>query len=52
MAFNHAIDLYLLSAESDCKRWAEKAIELADLVQGALGQLLRGNFVRLIGGVE
>lgn len=54
------MDLYIVSAEEDCKRWAGKAIELADLVgcyhvddngngsdNGALGRLLRGNLARL-----
>lgn len=43
------MDFYLTFAEEDCKRWAGRAIELADLVgdYGALGRLLRVNLARL-----
>lgn len=50
MTFNRAIDFYLVSADEECRRWAEKAIEVADLVgynQGALGRLLRANLAKL-----
>ena len=30
VAFNQAVDFFLQSAELDCKRWARKAIALAD----------------------
>ncbi|OJJ32366.1 hypothetical protein ASPWEDRAFT_175647 [Aspergillus wentii DTO 134E9] len=51
MAFNRAVDFYLGSADGDFRRWAGKAIEMADLVrdQGILGRLLRQNFVKLSG---
>ncbi|RAK97225.1 uncharacterized protein BO80DRAFT_364471 [Aspergillus ibericus CBS 121593] len=48
VAFNRAVDYYLLSADADCQRWAEKAITLADLDDcEALGRLLRGKFETL-----
>ena len=50
MAFNRAMDFYLASADEDCRRWAGKAIEIADEVkynQGALGRLLRENLAKL-----
>lgn len=45
MAFNRAVDFYRDSADEECKRWAGKAIEVADLVsgEGGLGGLLRRN---------
>lgn len=49
-AFNRAMDFYLASADEDCRRWAGKAIEIADEVkynQGALGRLLRENLAKL-----
>ncbi|EAW14087.1 uncharacterized protein ACLA_071200 [Aspergillus clavatus NRRL 1] len=49
-AFNRAVDFYLASADEDCRRWAESAFALADLVKtdgGALGRLLRHNFAKL-----
>ena len=49
-AFNRAMDFYLASADEDCRRWAGKAIEIADEVkynQGALGRLLRENLNKL-----
>ncbi|TQB74559.1 hypothetical protein MPDQ_004665 [Monascus purpureus] len=49
VTFNRAVDFYLTFAEEDCKRWAGRAIELADLLDddGALGRLLRVNLARL-----
>lgn len=62
VAFNRAMDFYLVSADEECRRWAGKAIEVADLVGGcriagngggngagtsALGRLLRGNLAKL-----
>ncbi|BCR88298.1 uncharacterized protein ACHE_40862A [Aspergillus chevalieri] len=50
VTFNRAIDFYLVSADEECKRWAGKAIEIADLVgynHGALGRLLRANLAKL-----
>ncbi|KAB8210010.1 hypothetical protein BDV34DRAFT_221057 [Aspergillus parasiticus] len=44
VAFNRAVDLYILSESDDCRRWAEKAIKLADLGEkdcAMLGKLLR-----------
>lgn len=44
------MDFYLASADEDCRRWAGKAIEIADEVkynQGALGRLLRENLAKL-----
>ncbi|RMJ26140.1 hypothetical protein PHISP_02985 [Aspergillus sp. HF37] len=42
--FNRAVDFYRESEDADCRRWAGKAIEVAELVDGgALGQLLRRN---------
>lgn len=50
MTFNRAIDFYLVSADEECRRWAGKAIIIADLVKynhGALGRLLRANLAKL-----
>lgn len=58
VAFNRAMDFYLVSADEECRRWARKAIEVADLVDGCsiagngagasvLGRLLRGNLAKL-----
>lgn len=50
MTFNRAIDFYLVSSDEECRRWAGKAIEVADLVgynHGALGRLLRANLAKL-----
>ena len=41
------MDFYLSSADEECKRWAGKAIEMADLEGGALGRLLRANLAKL-----
>ncbi|RAK93126.1 hypothetical protein BO79DRAFT_137540 [Aspergillus costaricaensis CBS 115574] len=43
VAFNRAVDYYLAAADADCRRWAGKAISLADMAQddGGLGRLLR-----------
>ncbi|OJJ76328.1 hypothetical protein ASPBRDRAFT_51956 [Aspergillus brasiliensis CBS 101740] len=49
VAFNRAVDYYLAAADADCRRWAGKAISLAELVEddGALGRLLRGKLEML-----
>ncbi|KAI2834777.1 hypothetical protein CBS147343_10863 [Aspergillus niger] len=49
VAFNRAVDYYLAAADMHCRRWAGKAISLADLVEddGALGRLLRGKLEML-----
>ena len=55
VAFNRAVDFFVESAESVCRRWAAKAILLADLIHvdgGALGRLLRGNLAKLGVSVE
>lgn len=48
-AFNHAVDCYASGEEKVCRAWAEKAVELADLVDdgGALARTLRAKFERL-----
>ncbi|KAL4968528.1 uncharacterized protein BDV14DRAFT_167251 [Aspergillus stella-maris] len=55
-AFNRAVEFFLLSKDSECARWASKAIALADRLEddqsygagaGALGRLLRTNFSKL-----
>ncbi|QMW30104.1 hypothetical protein G4B84_005439 [Aspergillus flavus NRRL3357] len=50
VAFNRAVDLYILSESDDCRRWAEKAIKLADLGEkdcAMLGDLLRERLQKL-----
>ncbi|KAE8352675.1 meiosis protein SPO22/ZIP4 like-domain-containing protein [Aspergillus coremiiformis] len=50
VAFNRAVDLYLMSDNEGCRRWAEKAIQLADfggLECEALGKLLREKLGKL-----
>ncbi|PYH74703.1 uncharacterized protein BO88DRAFT_329364 [Aspergillus vadensis CBS 113365] len=49
VAFNRAVDYYLAAADADCRRWAEKAISLADMAKddGALGRLLRSKLEML-----
>ncbi|GLB06798.1 hypothetical protein AtubIFM57258_002115 [Aspergillus tubingensis] len=48
VAFNRAVDYYLAAADADCRRWAGKAISLADMAQDdTLGRLLRGKFEML-----
>lgn len=49
VAFNRAVDYYLAAADMHCRRWAGKAISLADLIEddGALGRLLRGKLEML-----
>ncbi|KAL4785183.1 meiosis protein SPO22/ZIP4 like-domain-containing protein [Aspergillus varians] len=49
-AFNRAVEFFLVSADGECRRWAGKAIALADLIEddrGELGRLLRRNFEKL-----
>ncbi|KAL3469881.1 meiosis protein SPO22/ZIP4 like-domain-containing protein [Aspergillus californicus] len=53
VAFNRAVEFYLISADTECRRWAKKAIQLADLIEGdrvELGRLLRENLKRIQGG--
>ncbi|GES57082.1 Zn cluster transcription factor Rds2 [Aspergillus terreus] len=52
VAFNRAVDFYLVSTDEDCHRWAQKAIELADCIddevsRGMLGRLLREKYTKL-----
>ncbi|KAE8378353.1 hypothetical protein BDV26DRAFT_292309 [Aspergillus bertholletiae] len=50
VAFNRAVDLYLLSKSGDCQRWAAKAIKLVDLGEKdceMLGALLREQLKKL-----
>ncbi|KNG84376.1 hypothetical protein ANOM_006848 [Aspergillus nomiae NRRL 13137] len=50
VAFNRAVDLYLLSESGECQRWAEKATKLADLGEedcAMLGKLLREKLQKL-----
>ncbi|THC89473.1 hypothetical protein EYZ11_011074 [Aspergillus tanneri] len=52
VAFNQAVEFYRLCKDDDFKRWAGKAIALADLMEirpGELGRLLRRNFAKLLG---
>ncbi|KAL4867720.1 hypothetical protein BDV12DRAFT_197999 [Aspergillus spectabilis] len=52
-AFNRAVEFYLVSADEDCRRWAGKAIALAELItedREGLGGLLKGNLAKLLGG--
>ncbi|KAL4876099.1 meiosis protein SPO22/ZIP4 like-domain-containing protein [Aspergillus karnatakaensis] len=51
-AFNRAVEFFLVSGDEDCRRWAGKAIALAELVgdKGELGGLLRGNLEKILGG--
>ncbi|BCS26477.1 uncharacterized protein APUU_51188S [Aspergillus puulaauensis] len=50
-AFNRAVEFFLVSADEECRRWAGKAIALADSISGddggELGRLLRRNLARL-----
>jgi hypothetical protein len=51
MAFNRAVDLYLASADEDCRKWGEIAFTLADLIKddgGALLRMLRQNYAKLM----
>ncbi|GIJ98495.1 hypothetical protein Aspvir_000612 [Aspergillus viridinutans] len=51
MAFNRAVDLYLASADEDCRRWGEIAFTLAGFVKddgGALLRMLRQNYAKLM----
>ncbi|PYI24652.1 hypothetical protein BO99DRAFT_438938 [Aspergillus violaceofuscus CBS 115571] len=63
VAFNRAVDFYLAGEDGECRRWAGKAIALADLLLlvvggedggGALGRLLRARYGKLMveGGLE
>ncbi|RAK74572.1 uncharacterized protein BO72DRAFT_530098 [Aspergillus fijiensis CBS 313.89] len=66
VAFNRAVDFYLAGEDGECRRWAGKAIALADLLLvvvdgvggedgggGALGELLRARYGKLmVGGVK
>lgn len=49
-AFNRAVEFFLVSADDECRRWAGKAISLADLIEhdrGELSRLLRKNLAKL-----
>ncbi|KAM3081866.1 Transcription factor [Clarireedia jacksonii] len=48
-SFNHAIDLYIADQDDGCRRWAEKALNIAKLCRdgGALYELLRGKLAGL-----
>ncbi|PWY71662.1 hypothetical protein BO70DRAFT_389529 [Aspergillus heteromorphus CBS 117.55] len=54
VAFNRAVDFYLVARDEDCRRWAGKAIVLADGVDGVggdggeLGELLRERLEMLV----
>ncbi|KAF7181031.1 hypothetical protein CNMCM7691_000160 [Aspergillus felis] len=51
MAFNRAVDLYLASADEDCRKWGEIAFTLAGFVKddgGALLRMLRQNYAKLM----
>ncbi|EAW18793.1 uncharacterized protein NFIA_087490 [Aspergillus fischeri NRRL 181] len=51
MAFNRAVDLYIASADEDCRKWGEIAFTLADLIKddgGALLRMLRQNYAKLM----
>ncbi|KAI9373880.1 hypothetical protein BJX61DRAFT_501118 [Aspergillus egyptiacus] len=53
MAFNRAVEFFLVSADEECRRWAGKAIALADLIEvdrEELGRVLRENFKKLQSG--
>ncbi|PYH78011.1 hypothetical protein BO82DRAFT_395004 [Aspergillus uvarum CBS 121591] len=62
VAFNRAVDFYLAGQDEECRRWAGKAIALADLLLlvvggedggGAFGKLLRARYGKLmVGGLE
>ncbi|OJK00856.1 hypothetical protein ASPACDRAFT_1855400 [Aspergillus aculeatus ATCC 16872] len=60
VAFNRAVDFYLAGEDEECRRWAGKAIALADLLVvvvdgggGLFGGLLRARYGKLmVGGVE
>jgi hypothetical protein len=45
-AFNRAVDFYLASDDVASKRWSQKALDLAELMQdnGTLYRVLRGKF--------
>ncbi|KAH8424734.1 uncharacterized protein LDX57_002478 [Aspergillus melleus] len=51
VGFNRAVEFYRASRDEEFQRWVEKAIALADLIdgihKGELGGLLRRNFARL-----
>ena len=48
-AFNKAVDFYCIEDDDSCKKWAEKAIEIAGFLQdrGSLAGMLRERFVGL-----
>ncbi|GFF91006.1 hypothetical protein IFM47457_08688 [Aspergillus lentulus] len=51
MAFNRAVDLYIASADEECREWGEVAFTLADLIKddgGALLRMLRQNYAKLM----
>ncbi|PQE27929.1 hypothetical protein CJF30_00009126 [Rutstroemia sp. NJR-2017a BBW] len=48
-SFNHAIDLYIADQDDACRRWAEKALNVAKMCAdgGALYELLKGKLAGL-----
>ena len=48
-AFNRSVDFYCASQDSDCKRWVEKALNIAHLLDdgGVLHELLQTKYVGL-----
>lgn len=40
ISFNQAADFYRASRDEDCRRWAEKAIQVATLIDGPTGEKL------------
>ncbi len=48
-AFNRAVDFYCTSQDAICRRWAEKAMSLADLSNddGRLHRLLQAKYLGL-----
>lgn len=47
--FNKAVDFYCASQNVECRRWAEKALSIADSMadRGALHELLQTKFMGL-----
>ncbi|PQE09145.1 hypothetical protein CJF32_00010362 [Rutstroemia sp. NJR-2017a WRK4] len=48
-SFNHAVDLYIADQDDGCRRWAEKALNVAKMCAdgGALYELLKGKLAGL-----
>ncbi|KOS41333.1 hypothetical protein ACN38_g7798 [Penicillium nordicum] len=51
VAFNKATDFYRATQDEDCQRWANKAIEIAQLVPGAQGRQLVETLQNRLGGL-